>query len=74
MQAVIESGILSITYHRCIGLVRIQYAFVLPETLQKSTFAMPWCNDGGAAEINDVMLLRHDAHVHVPPMGASNPV
>jgi hypothetical protein len=50
------------------------HSLVLRETLQKSTFAMPWCNDGGAAEINDVMLLRHDAHVHVPPMGASSPV
>jgi hypothetical protein len=49
------------------------HSLVLPETLRKSTFAMPWCNDEGAAEINDVMLLRHDAHVHVPPMGASNP-
>ncbi len=36
---------------------------------------MPWCNDEGTAEINDVMLLlRHDAHVNVPPMGASDPV
>jgi hypothetical protein len=50
------------------------YSLALPGTLQKSTFAMPWCNDEGAAEINDVMLLRHDAHVHVPPTGASNPV
>jgi hypothetical protein len=49
------------------------HSLVLPETQQKSTFAMPWCN-GCAAEINDVTLLRHDVHVHVPPMGASNPV
>jgi hypothetical protein len=35
---------------------------------------MPWRNDRGVAEINDVMLLRHDAHVHVPPMDASSPV
>jgi hypothetical protein len=50
------------------------HSLVLP-TLQKSTFAMSWCNDEGTAEINDVMLLlRHDAHVHVPPMGASDPV
>jgi hypothetical protein len=50
------------------------HPLVLLETLQNSTFAMPWCNDGGATEINGVTLLRHDAHVHVPPMGASNPV
>jgi hypothetical protein len=50
------------------------YTIALPGTLQKSTFAVTWCNDGGAAEINDAILLRHDAHVHVPPMGASNPV
>ena len=50
------------------------HSLVLPATLQKSAFAMPRCNDGGVAEINDVMLLRHDAHVRVPPMDASNPV
>jgi hypothetical protein len=49
-------------------------SLALPGTLQKSTFATPWCNDEGAAEINNAMLLRHDAHVHVPPTGASNPV
>jgi len=70
--AALESGILSIRCHGSDLPVCNRHSLVLP-VMQKSTFAMPWCNDGGAAEINDVMLIRHDARVHVPT-DASNPV
>ncbi len=68
-----ETAILSYYSGLLVCIIMI-YSLILSETLQSP--AIPWCNDGGTAEVNDVMLLHrpHDAQVHVPPMGASNPV